>query len=88
MIADFVEIGNSSNNMGANVTFAIEFLEAPPNMYVLSLFGRRSYGFGHCVAIDPLFDLDGSGAVVNFVGCVRGLGGYLEDLTNYGKLGL
>lgn len=41
---------------------------------------------GRGLGIDPLFDFDGAGAVVEFVGDVGGLGGDVADLANEGDL--
>ena len=41
---------------------------------------------GRGLGIDPLFDFDGAGAVVEFVGDVGGLGGDVADLADEGDL--
>ena len=84
--ANFVEVGYRADEVGCYMALAVEFLETTPDMHVLP-FGRLSFRvLGVCVAVYPLFHVDEAGSVVDFEGCICGLGGDVVDLADEGDL--
>ena len=90
VLGDLHFVGDGADDVGADVAFVVEGLEAAPDVGVV-VFGE--FGFwgiggigGRGVDVDPLFDFDGAGAVVEFVGDVGGLGGDVADLADEGDL--
>lgn len=84
MVIDLVEIRDGSDEMRAEVSLAVVILQLAGHTYVLALAGE---GFGVVrvgVRVGPLLDFDEAGAVVEFVGCVGGLGGDGLDLPDDG----
>ena len=56
--ADFIEVGDRSDNVASNVALVIKFLEAAPNANVLA-FGRKSFrGLGVGVTVYVLLYVD------------------------------
>ena len=95
VVLDFVFVGDGPDDVRADVAFVVEGFEAAPNagVFVFGESGLRGGGGaegvvegGGGVRVDPLFDFDGAGAVVEFVGYVCGLGGYVADLSDEGDL--
>ena len=82
MECHFVHVENGPDNMSAHMTFIMERLESSPYVYVFSFFWHRPCVFGRSVIVNPLFYLDETGAVVDFVGIVCGLGGDRVDLAD------
>ena len=78
--------------MGSDVAFIVESLQAAPDTgpFVLDeLWFRRSRVGGgvHCsVGVDPLFHFYRTGAVIEFVGNVCSLRGYVAYLADEGDL--
>ena len=56
--ADFIEVGDRSDNVAGDVALAIEFLEATPKADVLALGGKGFRGLGVGVAVYVLFYVD------------------------------
>lgn len=92
MVVDLVEVRDRSDDVGANVSLAIECFHPPPDSAVAIL-----YEFGllrvevHVIlvcsfAVHPLFHFDYAGAVIDFVGYVRGLCGNIANLPNESDL--
>lgn len=86
-------IGYWPYNMSANVTFIIESLQSAPDSSPFVLHELRFRGggaihvHGSGVGVDPLLDFDGAGAIIDFVGYIRCLGGDISNLANEGYLG-
>ena len=78
------------DNVGTDMAFVIESLQPAPDACVFVLgklrFLRVGGVRGGGVDVDPLFHLDGAGAVVEFVGDVGGLGADVADLADEGDL--
>lgn len=94
VVGDFVLVVDGADDVRADVAFVVEGLHAAPDAGPLSDFQFALPGDGVAelvvfrgVGVDPLFDLDGAGAVVEFVGHVCGLGGDVADLADEGDLG-
>lgn len=94
VVVDFVFVVDGSDDVGADVAFFIECLQAAPDACPFSDFqfpfsGDRVTQFVVLwrVGIDPLFYFYGSCAVVEFVGHVCSLGGDVADLADEGYLG-
>ena len=74
--------------MGSHVAFIVESLQPAPDTcpFVIDEFWLCDCGVGHgvhgSIGVDPLFHLYCAGAVVEFVGYVCGLGGYVADLAD------
>lgn len=89
VILDFHLVSYRPYDMSADMTSIIESLEAAPHTSPLILdelwFGRGRAIHVHrggSVGVDPLLDFYGACAVVELVGYVCGLGGYIADLTD------
>lgn len=92
VVGDLHFVGDGSYDVGADVASVVESLQAAPDAgpFVLGELGFGGGGVGGGVhggvGVDPLFHFDGAGAVVEFVGYVCGLGGYVADLADEGDL--
>ena len=90
VILDLIFVDNGPDNVRADVTFVVEGFEAAPDagVFVLGEFGLGRGGSKGVVqgsvgvGIDPLLHLYRTGAVVEFVGYICGLGGNVTDLSN------
>ncbi len=78
--------------MRTNVSSVVECFQTSPDTspfvdYKFRFRGRRGVGHFACsVGVNPLLDFNGAGAVVEFVGYVRGLRGDVADLADEGEL--
>ena len=86
-------VRDGSDDVGADVPFVVESLEAAPDARPFVLDELRFRGAGVVVGgvhggvgVDPLLHFYGAGAVVELVGYVCGLGGYVADLADEGDL--
>ena len=74
--------------MGSDVAFIVESLQAAPDTgpFVLDelwfRWGGVRGGVHSSIGVDPLFHFYGAGAVVEFVGYVCCLRGYVADLAD------
>lgn len=84
VVIDFVEIGDGADEVRCDVALVVEGFEAAPDTQVFAFFGLGLCGRGVSVAVDPLLNFDEPGAVVDFVGCVGGLGLDGVDLADEG----
>lgn len=84
---DFHFVEDRANHVCADVAFIVECFEATPDAGVF-VFDESGFlgGVGGGVGVDPFFDFDGAGAVVEAVGHVGGLGGDVADLADEGDL--
>lgn len=91
VVLDLVFVGDGADDVRADVPFVVEGFEAAPDAGVV-VFGESGLAGGvggqggvegvGGVGVDPLFDFDGAGAVVEFVGYVCGLRGYVANLAD------
>ena len=93
MICDLHFVSDGPYDMCSHVAFIVERLQTAPDArpFVLDELGLGGDGgVGHGVhggvGVDPLFDFYRAGAVVELVGYVCGLGGYVADLADEGHL--
>ena len=87
MVVDLVAVCHRTDQVRGDVALAVEGLQTAEDAQVLSFFWL---GFCVClfgVGVYPLLYFDYAGAVVDFVGCVCGLGGDGVDLADEGYLG-
>lgn len=54
--ADFVVVGDGTQEVGCDVALVVEGFETAPDADVFVFFGEGFCGFGVRVAVDPLFD--------------------------------
>lgn len=88
MVVYLIEIFNGSNDMRSYVSLSAELFHPAPDSTVV-VFGQLGLLriesihviLIRCLAIDPLFHLDDTGPVVDFVCDVRSLGRYAAYLT-------
>ena len=87
MVVDLVAVCHRTDQVRGDVALAVEGLQTAPDAQVLPFFrlGLCVCLVGICVY--PLLYFDYAGAVVDFVGCVCGLGGDGVDLADEGYLG-
>ena len=89
MVIDLVVIRNRSNHMRTNMFPVVESLQLAPyptipvfnQLWPRVILVTRLIGCRH-LAIVPLLDLDGTSAIIDFVGNVGGLGADVADLAN------
>jgi hypothetical protein len=84
VVIDLVEVGDGADVVCCDVALVVEGFEAAPDAKVLSFFGLWLCVRGVSVAVDPLLDVDEAGAIVDFVGCIGGLGLDGVDLADEG----
>jgi hypothetical protein len=82
VIVNLIRVLDRANEVRAQVALVAEGLEAAPRAYVRVLDDGR-FVRGVCFRVDPDFDFDGAGAVVEAVGYVCGLLGDVADLADY-----
>jgi hypothetical protein len=86
VVVDLVEVGDGSDNVGADVALVVEGLETAPDADVrVELVAL--VGFLLLVGVYPLLDLDLAGAVVNFECDVCRLRVDAANLADKGDLG-
>lgn len=83
---DLVEVCYGADNVAGDVAFAVKFFEAAPDVNVLTFGGKGLRSLRVGIAVNPLLYVYKAGAVVDFEGCVRGLGGDVVNLANEGEL--
>lgn len=93
VVGDFVLVVDGADDVRADVAFVVEGFHAAPDAGPFADLQLALAGDGVAelvvlgrVGVDPLFDFDGAGAVVELVGHVRGLGGDVADLADEGDL--
>jgi hypothetical protein len=84
MVIDLVEVSDGPDVVSCDVALVVEGFEAAPNAQVLSFFRLWLCVGGIRVTVDPLLHVDEASAIVNFVGCVGGLGLDGVDLADEG----
>ena len=90
VVGDFHLVCYRPDNVGTDMSLVIERLQPAPDACVFILSKLRFLRVGGVrgggVDVDPLFHLDGAGAVVELVGDVGGLGADVTDLADEGDL--
>jgi hypothetical protein len=86
MIVDLVEVCHGSDNMRTDMTLVIEGLETAPNTNV-GLELETRVGIVLLIDIDPLLDLNRSGAIFDLEGDICRLGLDVANLSDECDLG-
>ena len=84
MVIYLIEIRDGSNQMRTEMSLAVIILQLARHTHVLALGGEDFGVVRVSVGVGPLLYFDEAGAVVEFVGCVCGLGSDGLDLPDYG----
>ena len=94
VVRNFHFVGDGPHEVGAHVAAVVKSFHAAPDASPIAL-GELGFGFyGFIVVVEasggvdvgPDLDFHGGRAIVEFVGCICGLGGYVTDLADKGYL--
>jgi hypothetical protein len=56
--ADFVKVGNGTEDVAGNMALVVELFETAPDVDILAFGGKGFLGLGICIAVYPLLYVD------------------------------